>query len=88
MSCGRHRAESCPVRLLLVGWATPRGTAHVVGRGYLGSYTPQLVPERLVPVVQHRLKLVRVGANNAEQSSLWSYHHAELPSYVSHRRAV
>ena len=41
MSCGRRRAESCPARLL-VGWATPRGAAHVVCRGYPGSYTPHL----------------------------------------------
>ena len=41
MSYGRRRADSCPTRLLLVGWATPRGVAHVVRRGYLGSYTPQ-----------------------------------------------
>ena len=34
-------SESCPARLLLVGWATPRGAAHVVGRGYPGLYTPQ-----------------------------------------------
>ena len=66
MSCERHQAESCLARLLLVGWATPRGVAHVVGRGYPGSYTPQLVPERLVPVVQRRLELVRAGANNAK----------------------
>ena len=43
MSCGRRRAESCLARLLLVGWATPRGAAHVVCHGYPGSYTPQLV---------------------------------------------
>ena len=66
MSCGRRRAESCLTRLLLVGWATPRGVAHVVCRGYLGSYTPQLVPERLVPIVQRRLELIRAGVNNAE----------------------
>jgi len=41
MSCGRRRAESCLARLLLVGWATPRGAAHVVCHGYPGSYTPQ-----------------------------------------------
>ena len=88
MSCGRHRAELCPARLLLVGWATPRGIAHVAYHGYPGSYTPQLVPEHLVLVVQCRLKLVRAGANNAEQSSSWSNHHAKLPSYVSRHRAV
>ena len=32
----------------------------------------QLVPERLVPVVQRRLELVRAGANKAEQSNSWS----------------
>ena len=88
MSCGRRRAESCLARLLLVGWATPRGAAHVVYRGYLGSYTPQLVPERLVPIVQHHLELVRAGANNAEQSSSWSNHHAKLPSSVNCCRAM
>ena len=46
-----HKASSC-------GLGHPRGVAHVVYHGYLGSYTPQLVPERLVPVVQHRLLLV------------------------------
>ena len=59
----------CPARLRLVGWAAPGGAAHVVCHGYPGSYTPQLVPEHLVPVVQRRLELVRVGANDAEQSS-------------------
>ena len=38
MSCRRHRAKSCPARLRLVGWATPEGAAHVVCRGYPGSY--------------------------------------------------
>ena len=38
MSCGRHRAESCPARLHLVGWATPGGAAHVVYHGYPRSY--------------------------------------------------
>ena len=66
MSCGRHRAESCPTRLLLVGWATPRAAAHVVYRGYSGSYTPQLVSERLVPIVQRRLELVQAVAKKAE----------------------
>ena len=77
-----------PARLHLVGWATPRGTTHVFCRGYLGSYTPQLVPECLVPVVQSRLELVRAGANNTEQSSSWSNHHAELPSSVNRCRAA
>ena len=76
MSCERRRAESCLARLLLVGWATPRGVAHVVCRGYPGSYPPQLVPEHLVPVVQRRLELVRAAVNDAEQSSSWSNHHA------------
>ena len=88
MPCGRRRPESCLASLRLVGWAALEGVAHVVCRGYPGSYPPQLVPERLVLVVQRRLKLVRAGANNAEQSSLWSNHHAELPSCVRHRRAV
>ena len=38
MSCGRRRAKSCPARLCLVGWAAPEGAAHVVRRGYPGSY--------------------------------------------------
>ena len=32
---------SYTARLCLVGWAAPRGVAHVVCRGYLGSYPPQ-----------------------------------------------
>ena len=76
-----RKASSC-------GLGPPRGAAYVVCHGYPGSYTPQLVPERLVPVVQRRLLLVRTGVNNAEQSSLWSNHHAELPSCVGRRRAV
>ena len=66
MSYGRHRPGSCPARLHLVGWAAPEGAAHVVCHGYPGSYHPQLVPERLVPVMQHCLELVRAGANKAE----------------------
>ena len=58
---------SCPARLCLVGWAAPKGAAHVVCYGYPGLYPPQLVPERLIPVVQRRLELVRAGANRAEQ---------------------
>ena len=85
MSCGRRRAESCPAKLRLVGWATPGGAAHMVCRGYPGLYPPQLVPERLVPVVQRHLELVRAGANNAEQSNSWSNHHVELPSSVNCR---
>ena len=54
-----RKASSC-------GLGPPRGAAYVVCHGYPGSYTPQLVPKHLVPVVQHRLKLVRAGANNAE----------------------
>ena len=42
MSCGSHRAELCPARCRLVGWAAPRGTAHVVYRGYPGSYPPHI----------------------------------------------
>ena len=80
MSCGSRRAESCPARCRLVGWAAPRGTAHVVYHGYLLVYTPQLVSERLVSIVQHRLELVRAGANKAEQSNSWSDHRDELPS--------
>ena len=66
-----HKALSC---------GHPKGTAHVVYRGYPGSYPLQLVPERLVPVVQRRLVLVRAGANKAKQSNSWSDHRDELPS--------
>ena len=31
-----------------MGWAAPGDATHVVCHGYLGSYPPQLVPERLV----------------------------------------
>ena len=72
MPCGRRRAESYPARLRLVGWTAPEGATHVVCRGYLGTYPPQLVPEHLVPVVQHRLELVQVGANDVEQCELLS----------------
>ena len=41
MSCGRRQAASYPARLRLVGWAAPRGAAHVVCRGYPGSCPPQ-----------------------------------------------
>ena len=80
MSYGRRRAALCPARLHLVGWAAPGGVAHVVYHGYLGSYPPQLVLERLVSVVQLRLELVRAGANKAEQLNSWSDHYDELPS--------
>ena len=66
-----HKASSC-------GLGHPSGRSHVVCRGYLRSYPPQLVPERLVPIVQHRLELVRAGANKAEQSNSWSDHHDVL----------
>ena len=86
---------SYPARLHLVGWAALGGAAHVVCRGYPESYPPQLVPERLVFVVQRRLELVRAGANKAEQSNSWSDHRDELSSSceqlsssVNHRRAV
>ena len=95
MSCGRHRAKSCPARLRLVGWATPGGTAHVVYRGYPGSYPPQLVLEHLVPIVQRHFELAQGGVNEAEQLNSWSDHHDELPSCceqlsstVNCRRAV
>ena len=68
MFCGTRRAVPCKVILRLVGWTTPGGAAHVVCYGYPGSYPPQLVPERLVSAVQHRLELVRAGVNKAEQS--------------------
>ena len=79
---------SCPARLHLVGWAAPGGVAHVVCRGYPGSYPPQLVPERLVPVVQRCLELVRAGADKAKQSNSWPNHHDELPSNSEQLRAV
>ena len=66
-----------PARLRLVGWAAPGGAAHVVCRGYPGSYPPQLVSERLVPVVQRHLELVRAGVNKAEQSNSWFDHRDE-----------
>ena len=78
-----------------MGWAAPKGAAHVVCYGYPGLYPPQLVPERLIPVVQRRLELVRADANTAEQSNSWSDHRNELPSSceqlptsVNYRRAV
>ena len=45
MSCGSRRAESCPARRHLVSWVAPGGIAHVVYRGYLGSYPPQVLPD-------------------------------------------
>ena len=78
--------------LRLVGLATPEGAAHVVYRGYPGSYPPQLVPKHLVPVVQRHLELIRADANNVEQSNSWSNHRDELlssceqlPSSVDYR---
>ena len=68
-----RKASSC-------GLGRPWGAAHVARHGYPGSYPPQLVPERLVPVVQRRLQLVRAGANKAEQSNSWSDHHDDSPS--------
>ena len=68
MSSGTRRVVPCIVSIHLVGWTTPGGTAHVVYRGYPGSYPPQLVPEHLVSVVQRRLELIRAGVNKAEQS--------------------
>ena len=50
------------------GRATHGGVAHVVCRGYPGSYPPQLVPELLVSVVQRRLELVQAGVKKAEHS--------------------
>ena len=80
MPCGARRAVPCTVGLRLVGWTARGSVAHVVYRGYLGSYPPQLVPEHLVSVVQRHLELVRAGANEAEQSNSWSDHRDELPS--------
>ena len=57
-----RKASSCGLR-------RPGGVAHVVCRGYPRSYPPQLVPERLVLVVQRRLELVRAGANKAESQT-------------------
>ena len=41
MFCGIGRAVPCTVSLRLVGWTTLNGAAHVVCRGYPGSYPPQ-----------------------------------------------
>ena len=46
-----RKASSC-------GLGRSGGAAHMVCRGYPGSYPPQLVPERLVPVEQRRLEQV------------------------------
>ena len=51
MSYGRHRLESCPARLRLVGWATPEGTAHVVYRGVSRVIPPTLGWGELVAVL-------------------------------------
>ena len=80
--------DQCRARLDLVGWATSDGVVHVLSCGYRGSFPPQLVPERLVPIVQRRLVLVRAGANKAEQSNSWSDHHDELPSSSEQLRAA
>ena len=80
MPYSTRRAVPYAVSLRLVGWTAPGSAAHVVCRGYPGSYPPQLVPEHLVPAVQRRLELVRAGANKAEQPNSWSDHHVELPS--------
>ena len=79
MSCGTRRAAPCTVSLRLVGWTTSGGVAHVVCHGYPESYPPQLVPERLVCVVQCRLELIRAGVNKVEQSG---------PTTLMSRRAV
>ena len=50
--------DQCRARLDLVGWAISDGAAHVLSYGYWGSYPPQLVPERLVSIVQRHLELV------------------------------
>ena len=63
MSCGTRRAVLYTVSIRLVGWTAPGSAAHVVCRGYPESYPPQLVPERLVSVVQRRLELVRAVVN-------------------------
>ena len=68
MSCGTRRAVPCTIGLRLVGWTAPGSAAHVVCRGYPGSYPPQLVLERLISAVQRRLELIRAGINKAEQS--------------------
>ena len=68
MSCGTRQVVPCTVGLHLVGGTAPGRAAHVVCRGYPGSYRPQLVPEGLVSVVQRCLELIRAGVNKAEQS--------------------
>ena len=68
MSYSTRPAVPCTISLRLVGWTTLGGAAHVVCRGYPGSYPPQLVPERLVSAVQRCLELIRAGVNKAEQS--------------------
>ena len=80
MPCGTCRAALRATGLGLVDWATSGSVAHVVCRGYPGSYPPQLVPERLVSVVQRRLELVRAGANKDKQPNSWSDHRDELSS--------
>jgi hypothetical protein len=37
-SCGARRLVSCPTRLDLVGWASPRSAAYVQPCGYTGLY--------------------------------------------------
>ena len=68
MPCGARRAAPSTMGLRLMGWTTPGSAAHVVCRGYSGSYPPQLVPELLVSIVQRHLELVQAGVNKAEQS--------------------
>ena len=51
--------DQCRARLDLVGWATSDGAAHVLSYGYRGSYSPQLVPERLVSFEQCCFEQVR-----------------------------
>ena len=59
--------DQCRARLDFVGWATYDGAAHVVCRGYPGSYPPQLVPERLVSFEQRCLEQVRALWREADQ---------------------
>ena len=41
VSCGTRRAAPCSARLRFVGWTSSGGAAHVVYRGYPGSYPKQ-----------------------------------------------
>ena len=69
-------SRAVPRKALSCGLGHPWGRSPCGLSWVSGVIPPQLVPEHLVPVVQRRLELVRAGANDAEQSSPWSNHHA------------